>query len=121
MNKAPGQPLGGLFFGGHPFIVISDNYLSATVVSYQKKDCGSHFVSYFSNGILSISTSSRGGCGRDGLPSLRFFLSPLSGAPLGGLPVPPYTRYLLIPIPKDHLPASRWYFNFRDRALIVHF
>jgi hypothetical protein len=57
MNKAPGQPLGGLFFGGHPFIVISDNYLSATVVSYQKKDCGSHFVSYFLHGILSIPTS----------------------------------------------------------------
>ena len=48
--------------------MISDNYLSAAVVSYQKSDCGSHFVSYFSHGILSIPTSSRGGCGRDGLP-----------------------------------------------------
>ena len=27
---------------------ISDNYLSATVVSFQKKDCGSHFVPYSS-------------------------------------------------------------------------
>ena len=57
MNKAPGQPLGGLFFGGHPFIVISDNYLSATVVSYQKKDCGSHFVSCRLHVILSLPTS----------------------------------------------------------------
>ena len=36
--------------------MISDKYLSATVV-YQKKDCGSHLFSYFLHVILSILTS----------------------------------------------------------------
>jgi hypothetical protein len=37
--------------------VISDNYLSATVVSFQKKDCGSHFVPFFLHVILSVSST----------------------------------------------------------------
>ena len=76
--------------------MISDNYLSAAVVSYQKKDCGSHFVSYFSHGILSIPTSSRGGCGRDGLPfPLYVFSCLLPGAPFALHTTPPHLCWCL--------------------------
>jgi hypothetical protein len=37
--------------------VISDNYLSATVVSFQKKNCGSHFVPFSLHVILSVSST----------------------------------------------------------------
>jgi hypothetical protein len=88
--------------------VISDKYLSATVV-YQKKDCGSHFFSYFLHVILSIPTPAATDVAAtaDRFPST-FFLSPPSvfllrsstcpqppsadgfrtpGAPLSGFPV----------------------------------
>jgi len=84
--------------------VISDNYLSATVVSYQKKGSGSFFVPFSFHVILSIVIYDRAE-GRVCLPffSPRFLSSllpvPLAtsayglprtpGAPLGGLPVLP--------------------------------
>ena len=37
--------------------MISDNYLSATVVSYQKKDCGSHFVPFSLHVLLLVSST----------------------------------------------------------------
>ena len=40
-----------------PFLKISDNYLSAAVVSCQKKDGGSKFVSYFLHVMLSLPNS----------------------------------------------------------------
>jgi hypothetical protein len=57
--------------------VISDYYLSATVISFQKKDCGSHFVPYFLLVILSTSTSAAAAVAATAFRFLSmFFLSP---------------------------------------------
>jgi hypothetical protein len=99
--------------------VISDNYFSTTVVSYQKKDCCSHFVSYFLHVKLSILTSAATDVAATAYRFLSTFFSFSSlsfstsflylssatsadgfrtpGGELGGFPVLPYPRYLLIP------------------------
>jgi hypothetical protein len=56
--------------------VISDNYLSATVVSYQKKGSGSHFVPFSLHVILSVVIYGRAE-GRVCLPFSPLVFSPL--------------------------------------------
>ena len=56
--------------------VISDNYLSATVVSYQKKGSGSHFVPFSLHVILSVFIYDRAE-GRVCLPFSPLIFSPL--------------------------------------------
>jgi hypothetical protein len=56
--------------------VISDNYLSATVVSYQKKGSGSHFVPFSLHVILSVFIYDRAE-GRVCLPFSPLVFSPL--------------------------------------------